>query len=383
MHDTKIPLGPHHPLMEEPEHLRLYVKGEEVIDTEFFLGYNHRGIEKIAETRTYDKVLYLVERICGICSNAHNTAFTRAVENASGLEPNDRAKQIRSIVTELERIQSHLLWFGTQSHALGFDTMFNYSLTYREDALDILEKISGNRAHYGLSEFGGTKRDINKETQEKMKKKLKKIKENTEYMKRRLMSNEPHIQRLKKVGKISKKKAKELGVVGPVARGSGIKIDTRKQDKHDAYEEVDFKVITEKEGDALARTKVRLNEVLESVRIINQLIPLTKGENRGKEEIKIDTPVKTFARSEAPRGENFHYLHTGEKTPKRLRIRPPTYANFMVLPNMIKGGKIADAPASVMSIDPCFSCTDRACVIDTETDEEKMQTFHDLVDRED
>lgn len=380
MHDTKIPLGPYHPLLKEPEHLRIYIEGEEIVDTEFFLGYNHRGIEKIAETRSYDKILYLVERICGICSNAHNSAFSKAVERAAGLEANERAKRIRGIVGELERIQSHLLWFGTNSHSLGFDTMFMHSMTYREEALNLLEKISGSRLHYGLADFGGVKKDLNKETQGKIKENTKSIKENTERIYEELMSNEPYIDRLKNVAKISKKRAEELGIVGPVARGSGIKRDTRKTDEYDAYPLVDFEVKTEKKGDALARTKVRLKEILESVRIIDQLLELPDQDPKGEDEIELEEK-KVLARAEAPRGENLHYLHAKKGKPERLRIRPPTYANFIALPEMVTGGKIADAPAAVMSIDPCFSCTDRALIIDTETGEEKLQDFHQMVER--
>ncbi len=378
MHDTKIPLGPYHPLLKEPEHLRIYVEGEEVVDTEFFLGYNHRGIEKLATTKTYDKNVHLLERICGICSNAHNSAFTKAVERSTGLEAPERAKYIRSIVGELERIQSHLLWFGTLSHSLGFDTKFMHSMTCREKALDLLEKISGSRVHYGLSEFGGVKKDIGKETQKQIKDKIGKIKGKTEEMHEEIMSNNPYLERLEEVGELPEKRARELGVVGPVAKGSGIERDTRKTDEYDAYPLIDFKVITRKKGDCLARTQVRLEEIKEGVRIINQLLPLPKGEYRGEDTVQPEED-RIGARAEAPRGENFHYLHTGKRTPKRLRIRPPTYANFTALPEMVTGGDIGDAPATVMSIDPCFSCTDRACVIDTEEDEEEVKTFHEIL----
>ncbi|MFW5902980.1 MAG: nickel-dependent hydrogenase large subunit, partial [archaeon] len=255
MHDTKIPLGPFHPLTKEPEQLKIYVKDKKVVDTEFFLGYNHRGIEKIAENRTYDKVLYLVERICGICSNAHNSAFSHAVEKAAGLEPNERAKKIRGIVAELERIQSNLLWLGTQSHFLEHDDLFKQAMTDREVSLELLEKISGKRIHYGLAEFGGVKTDMNKETMREIKKKTDVIEENTKDIYEEVMSRESYVDRLKGVAKLSRKRAKELGVVGPVARASGLKIDSRKDNGYDAYPLVDFKVMTDKKGDALARTE--------------------------------------------------------------------------------------------------------------------------------
>jgi len=381
MHDTKIPLGAFHPLTKEPEQLKIYVKDKKVMDTEFFLGYNHRGIEKIAENRTYDKVLYLVERICGICSNAHNSAFSHVVEESAGLEANDRAKKIRGIVAELERIQSHLLWLGTQSHYLEHDDLFKQAMNDRETSLDLLEKISGKRIHYGLAEFGGVKTDMNKETIKEIEKKTDLIEENAKEIYEEVMSRESYVNRLKGVAELSKKRAKELGVVGPVARASGIKMDSRKDKAYDAYPLVDFEVITDNKGDALARTEVRIKEIMESNRLINQFLEMPDQNPRGETEATLEEK-RTTAQIEAPRGENFHYLHSGERTPKRLSIRPPTYANFMALPEMTIGERIKNAPLAVISIDPCFSCADRALIVNTETQEEKLKDFHEIIEKE-
>ncbi len=379
MHDTKIPLGPYHPLTEEPEQLKIYVKDKKVVDTEFFLGYNHRGIENISENKKYDEVLYIVERICGICSNAHNSAFSKAVERAAGLEATERAKRIRSIVAELERIQSNMLWFGTQSHFLEHDDLFKETMEYREKALDLLEKISGRRLHYGLADFGGVKDDINKETQQKLKKKINKLRERTEEIYKETMSREDYAERLNGVAELSKKRARELGVVGPVARASGLERDARKVNEYDAYPLIDFEVKTKKGCDALARTEVRLEEIIEGTRIIDRLLDLPDQEVKGVDEIEIDEEGRTTAKIEAPRGENFHYLHAGKNRPKRLSIRPPTYANFMAIPEMTIEERIKEAPLAVISIDPCFSCTDRALIVNTETGEEELQDFHDLL----
>ncbi len=383
MHNLQIPLGSYHPLMKDPEHFKIYLQDGKIVDTDLFIGYNHRGIEKLAEMKTYDKLPYLIERICGICSNAHSSAISRAVENAAGIEPNKKARYIRSVVAELERIQSHLLWFGTQSHSLGFDELFKDSLTCREHPLDLLEKISGSRIHYGLSEFGGTKKDITPEKQGVLKKELGEIRALTEAMKEDFSSNEQYTHKLENIGVLSKKKAGEIGVVGPVAKASGINLDMRLNGVNGAYSEIDFEAITRKKGDCLSRTEVRLDDIIQSIEIIEQLLPIPKGKHRGKGRIEIDEPIKTIGRAEAPRGENFHYLHAGKKKPLRLRIRPPTYANFMCLHEMAMNGKIADAPAIVISIDPCFNCTDRMCVIDLDENTEKVRTFHEIVEGKD
>lgn len=380
MHDTSIPLGPYHTVLKEPEHLKLYVEEKEVVDAELYLGYNHRGIERISETKSYDKVLHLIERICGICSNAHNSALTKTIERAAGLEPNEKAKRIRSIVEELERIQSHLLWFGTYSHSLGFQEIFLEVMDYRENPLEVLEKISGSRVNYGLSEFGGVKRDITEETAKETRKKMKKVKGKVKNTLQKLMSNQDYLDNLKEVAILKEKEARETGVVGPVARASNVKRDTRKDEPYDWYPEIDWEMKTKKKGDALARAKLRLEEVIESTRIIDQLLELPDQNHRGKEKVKIHEDKKKSARVEAPRGENLHYLHAGEKRPKRLRIRPPTYANFHPLPEMVKGEDVRDVPAAALSIDPCFSCTDRACIVDSNTGEEEVKTFHEIVE---
>lgn len=381
MHDTSIPLGPYHAVLKEPEHLRIYLEGEEIVNAELYLGYNHRGIEKIAETRPYDKVLYLLERICGICSNAHNSAFSKAVERAAGLNPTEKAKRIRGVIEELERIQSHLLWFGTYSHSLGFQGVFKDTMRYRETPLNILEKISGSRIHYGISEFGGVKKDITEETSKQLKKDVKKIKSRIENAYQELVSNQEYIDSLKNVAVLSKKEAEETGVVGPLARASGLEMDVRKDEPYDWYPEIDWEVKTMKEGDALARAKLRLKEAVESTIIIEELLELPKQNHRGGMNVKVKEGRTVTARVEAPRGENVHYLRTGKTKPERLRIRPPTYANFHPLPDMMIGEDVRDLPAAALSIDPCFSCADRACIVDSDTGKEDIKTFHEIVDK--
>lgn len=379
MHDTSIPLGPYHASLKEPEHLKVHLEGEEIVKAELYLGYNHRGIERISETRSYDKVIYLLERICGICSNAHNSAFSKAVEKAAGLEPSEKAKRIRCVTEELERIQSHLLWYATYSHSLGFQETFKETMKYRELPLQMLEKISGSRIHYGISEFGGVKKEITEGTAKQLRKKMKEVSEKARVSHEDLMSNEEYVESLKDVATLSRKRAKETGVVGPLARASGVKRDVRKNDPYDGYPELDWEMKTRKTGDSLARARLRLEEVVESTRIIDQLFEVPNQNYRGKMKVELEEGKISTARVEAPRGENVHYLHAEKLKPKRLRIRPPTYANFHALPEMMVGENVRDLPAAALSIDPCFSCADRACIVNSDTGKEEIKTFHEIV----
>ena len=157
---TIIPIGPYHPLQEEPELFKLYCEGEIVKDIEWETGYNHRGIEKINESKTFDQVFFVVERVCGICSTSHPFAYANAMEELAKAEIPDRAKYIRTIIGELERLHSHLLWVGLAGHFLGYNTVFMWAWKYREIILDLFERITGNRNNYAMFRIGGVRRDI-------------------------------------------------------------------------------------------------------------------------------------------------------------------------------------------------------------------------------
>lgn len=380
MHGShSIPLGPYHPLLKEPEHVKIFVRGENIINAELALGYNHRGIEKLFESRPYHKAIFLAERICGICSIAHASCFTNLVEKTLNVEVSERAKAIRSIAGELNRIHSHLLWFSVLMHSLGFETLFMHAMAFREPVLNALERMTGGRIHYSLYEYGGVRRDLTFKTVKEIRKTLHQLKKNTRLLFEEFNSHSILIERLKGVGKLKKEKAIELGVVGPTLRGSNVKSDLRKDEPYEAYERVDFNVITEKGSDSLARALVRFKEIEESIHIIEQLLEsLPAGPVRGNMNIKVKPGLKECFHVEAPRGENFHYLITGKLTPERLRVRPPTYANFAALPALLKGHFIADAPAAIMSIDPCFSCTDRAVVINLNSGKKQVKEFREL-----
>jgi len=355
-----IPIGPQHPALKEPESFRFTVDGEVIVDAEVRLGYNHRGIEKACESRPYMQCLYLIERICGICSHTHATAFAQGVEKLLGLEVPRRALYIRTLVGELERIHSHLLWLGVAGHEVGFDTLFMYSWRDREAVQDILEIISGNRVNYGINTIGGVRRDIDAEQSAKILALLDPLTQRTNYYANVVQSESTFVGRVKGVGVLPKDVALELGTVGPQARGSGLTMDVRKDDPYAAYGEIPFEVATSDLSDVLGRAIVRVLELLESYKIIHYtLTHMPDG------PITIKAPKKVpegeaVSRYEAPRGENLHYIKSnGTEMPERVKVRAPTLANIPSLMHILKGSYVADIPIITAAIDPCFSCTDR------------------------
>lgn len=365
MPKVEVPFGPYHPALGEPEYFRVVLDGETIVNIDFDLGYNYREIERKVLTFTWPKAIVLLGRICGICSSAHTQAFGMAFEKINSIEVPKKAHFVRTIGAELERIHSHLLWLGLLGENAGFDTLFMKAWGTREHALNMLENISGKRIHYNYVRYGGLYRDINREKIRFLKSELSEMKKKYADTDELFRSNELMDDRLRGTGRLTKKQAKAFGVVGPTARGSGIRMDVRKDVPYSAYEEMEFKVPVEQGGDSYARAIVRLDEIWESISIIEQSISMMP-----KKKIEPAKPVYVSKEGEvsqvveAPRGENFHYLKSGVQTPKFFRARPPTFANIVAVPTMLKGGTMSDVPIVISSIDPCFACTDRVIVID-------------------
>lgn len=361
MSEIKIPVGPQHPALKEPASFNLTLEGERIIDAEVKLGYNHRGIEKACESRNYIQCIYLIERICGICSHSHSTCFVQTVEEVAGVEAPPRAQYIRTIIGELERVHSHLLWLGVAGHEVGFDTLFMYAWRDREAVMDLLALISGNRVNYGINTIGGVRRDINPEQGQKILSALNLLTARTEYYIKAATGEPTFMGRLAGVGKLPAEVAMSLGAVGPTARGSGIARDIRKDDPYAAYRNLTVNVITDNHSDVLGRTIVRVFELLESYKMLRFLV-----ENLPDGPLTVKVPRKIPAgeavtRYEAPRGEDIHYIRAnGTDMPERVKVRAPTLANLASIRESLRGGFLADFPIVVAAIDPCFSCTDRA-----------------------
>jgi len=364
--EVGIPVGPYHPALHEPEYFELFVEGEKVVDVAYRGFHVHRGIEKLAESPrfTYKQVPFLAERICGICGFVHSTCYVMAVEKAAGIEVPERAEFIRSIVLEVERLHSHLLWLGVAAHLLGYDAGFMHAWRIRERVMVLAEHLTGSRKTYGINLIGGVRKDIEVDKIDKTMKTVASIKEEFGKLVEAMLSVPQIKSRASKTGVLSRSEARALSVVGPVARASGLYRDIRKDYPYLAYRRVSFKVPLYTEGDNLARLLVRVDEVFESLEIIKQLVDSLPGGGISVEEYEIPAGRKAVAAVEAPRGEDVHFIITDVGRPYRWRVRAPTYQNIPALRAMLRGAPLADAPLTIASIDPCFSCTDRVVVYD-------------------
>ncbi len=356
----KIIIGPQHPALIEPEKLSVTVAGEIVTNVEPRLGYVHRGIEKAAESRTYQKDVYLVERICGICNSAHARTFAAAVEQILNLDVPPRAKYIRTVTLELNRLTSHLLSLGHACLEMGYDTLFQFFWRDREPIMDLIELTTGNRVYSSMINIGGVRRDLNPADFPKITMVLEDLRKKVPGYRETYHNNKSIRLRMEGVGKLTKEDAKKFCVVGPVARAAGLHIDVRKDAPYEAFNEISFNEIVYTEGDAWARMNVRMDEIEESINIIEYALDhLPTGPIRATVP-RVVPAGEGIAAIEAPRGELFYYVKSnGTPNPDRVKVRTPTYAN---LPSFLKtavGQNLADCPVNFVSLDPCFSCTDR------------------------
>ena len=376
---TTVPIGPYHPLQEEAEFFQLLVDGERVVDINMRLGFNHRGIEKLSQSKTYDQIPFLVERICGICSASHPLAYVQAVEEIVGCEVPERALYLRTLVNELERLHSHLLWVGLAGHFLGYNTVWMWAWKYREPVLDILEKTTGSRINYANAKVGGVRRDISPDLYDEINRAMDELVPPVEMVTRAVLDDPVIGARTKGVGILTNEQARRWGATGPTARGSGLAIDVRRDDPYAAYDRLDWKVITQDAGDVFAKAVVRLLECFESIKMVKQCVSdMPPGPiDAGVREIPEGQGV---GRVEAPRGETFHYVRSdGSNYPVRHKVRAPSFVNIPSFNASVVGGTISDATITLASVDPCYSCTERtAVVVDKATGRETM-TFADMV----
>ncbi|MCE5196227.1 MAG: nickel-dependent hydrogenase large subunit [Negativicutes bacterium] len=362
-----VPIGPQHPSLEEPATFTITLEGEKVTNAIIGIGYNHRGLEKACESRNYIRDLYIIERVCGICSHIHSTAFCMAIEELSGISVPKRAEYIRVVVAELERLHSHLLWLGIAFHEIGFDTMFMYTWRNREKVLNLLATVGGNRVNYGVNTFGGVRRDFDEVINGEILSTVEVLEEEIKSYLHLALSESTLAARLVGVGKLSYEDAIRFGAVGPVARAAGIAEDMRVIEPFGAYKDFPLKVATDQGADVYGRTVVRILEMQESLRIIRLCI-----KNLPDGPITVRAPRRVAAgealiRLEAPRGEVIHYVRSnGSDMPDRVRVRAPSQANWHGMRHMLEGGNLADVPITIAAIDPCYSCTDRAIIIHSE-----------------
>ena len=363
-HKAHIPIGPYHPLQEEPEFYKLVVEGEKVVDVDVRIGYNHRGIEKISESKSFDQSIFIVERICGICSSSHPIACVQAIEDIADIEVPERALYIRTITQELERLHSHLLWVGLAGHFLGYNTVFMWAWKYREPVCDIMETVTGNRQSYAMMKVGGVRRDIEKDHIPYILKRLDELLPKLDMIKGAVLDDPVLHARLKGVGILTKEDAIDYSALGPTSRASGIDADVRRDHPYAAYDRIEWNVITQKEGDVFAKAVVRILEMYESINIIRQCLEKMKPGpiDSNPKEVPVGEGIGNV---EAPRGECFHYIKSdGTNSPVRHKVRAPTYMNFPTFRETVIGETISDATIILAAIDPCYCCTERMLIVD-------------------
>ncbi len=373
-----LTVGPTHPAFKEPMRLYFRVEGEKVVSTEIDMGYTHRAIEWVATKRNFIQILYLMERVCGICSSTHPNTYSLSIENISGIDPPPRAKYIRSIMNELERLHSHLLWVGVAAHEIGFDTAFYYTWNIREKVLDTLENITGNRINYAIMTIGGVRRDI-KENQFKLLREVVGYYREVYDRAYDMFLNDLSVRaRIENVGILTPKDAKELCAVGPTARASGIRKDVRCDYPISAYADMDWlepmvpETVGKKAvGDLYDRTLVRILEVKQSCDIIEWCLdrmpsgPILVEENANKMINRLKkVEGDGLGRYEGPRGECTHYNLLDKKDgPVLMKIKASTFSNITAWEPMFDNAEIADIPIIMSGIDPCIACADRMTFI--------------------
>ncbi len=363
MPEVVVPVGPQHPALKEPVNFKVVADGETIVRLELDVSYNHRGIEKAAESRDFVRVVPLLERVCGICSHSHTTVFVKGIEEAMKLQVPPRAQYIRTVLAELERMHSHFLWLGVAAHEVGFNTLFMWAWRDREAIQDTMEELTGNRVNHGINEVGGVRRDVTPEQVQTALKRLPRLEERIAKYTEMVANEETMLLRFKGVGKLTHEQALKLGPVGPTARASGVDYDVRKDDPYIAYADVPWKVVTDTNGDVYGRTLVRIGELQESLNIVRHCL-----ENLPAGPIRAAPPRaapkgEVLSRYEAPRGELVHFIRTNNTDKvERLDIRTPTLANWTSVAVSLVNQNLADIPVIVAAIDPCLSCTSRITI---------------------
>ncbi|MEM4657356.1 MAG: nickel-dependent hydrogenase large subunit [Candidatus Methanosuratincola sp.] len=386
-YQTLIPIGPYHPGVIEGQIVYVKVEGEQVVAADIKTGFHHRGIMKLIEQRGYNKGAFIAERVCGICSAAHGLAYITCTENLYEAEVPDRALYIRTLLVELNRMHSHLLWVGVVADVIGWKTGFMLTWGLRERVMDIIEAITGNRVNYGIWRMGGVSRDVPQELAEKAKRTVDDLRDECAKL-LMLVADHPVVKsRLIGVGPLTKAQAYDGGAVGPVARASNWKIDVRADNPpHAVYDPkvISWEIITDDHCDTFGRTLVRVKELLVSCGIVSQCLEYlakTTGEIRIKPKT-VPLGAEAVGLNEAPRGELAYYIRASDKDsslPHSIRIRTPSYRNNAIIPLMLVGSNLADVPVVMGSTDQCLACTDRLEIINERDGSRKSMTWDQLV----
>jgi len=356
-------LGPQHPSTHGVLRVLLDLDGEFIIKADPIIGYGHRGHEKMGENRTYKQFMPNSSRMDYLSGMLFNHGFALAVEKLSGIEVPERAKYIRTICAEMNRISSHLLWFGTYVMDLGGFTPFLYAFDDREQILDILDSVSGSRLTYSYCRFGGVCKDVGTDFVDRTRAFVKRLLSRFPDYHNLVTKNIIFIHRTRGVGVVTQEQARQFGVTGPNLRATGIEYDVRKAEPYEIYDRFDFNVPVGSKGDALDRYNVRLEEMVQSCRIIEQALDqMPKGDYHNESAaFKVRPPKgEVYFAVESARGQTGYYLVSdGSAFPYRCHIRVPSFGNLHVLTDVLKGTLVADAISILGSIDVVIPEIDR------------------------
>ncbi len=379
----EVPVGPQHPAVHEPILLKVYASGEEVVRVEINTGYNHRGIEKLAEKNSFYRDIFIVGRVCGICNGVHANCYVRALEQILDKDPPQRAKYLRTLVMELERIHSHILILAIMAEILGYETLFMHMMKDRELVMKAKEIVTGNRVIADYNMVGGVRRDLDTLKTERILDLLKRLRPRVEYYMRVFEEDVTIRKRLMGVGKITPNEITSYSLLGPIARGSSISTDARHHDKYEAYGDVPYRLVVRKELDSWGRSMVRFEETLNSIEMSEYILThLPQGEAVVDEKrLPRRFPEgEAFTRVEAPRGELTYYvLSKGGDKPYRVKIRTPSFTNIINSGFVYLNHTIADVPVILVSFDPCISCMERVTVVDLVSGERKKVPMKQVV----
>ncbi|HID79563.1 MAG TPA: proton-conducting membrane transporter [Aquifex aeolicus] len=355
-----VPFGSQHIAIPEPIRFIFTTENEIIKSVSVDFGYVHRGIEKACMTRyKYTQVPYVVARVCGLCAVSQATAYCMAIESLMDIEIPERAKYLRIIVHEMDRIHSHLFAIAHLSEAAGYENLFMRVMRDREFVMECLEILTGNRIQADYSTIGGVNRDLTKEVYEILKPRLDEL-ERRLYELKEIFERDYTLQKKwKGIGVITLEMAQKYNAVGPVARASGLATDCRVEFEYLPYKELDYKMVLYQEGDVWARNMVRLDETLVSIRVLKNAIDnLPEGDIKVK--VKGNPKGEALIRWEAPRGELLYYVKgNGKSVLERLRIKTPTFSVIPVMKELYYNQPYAFVPDITISFDPCLSCSAR------------------------
>jgi energy-converting hydrogenase B subunit N len=361
--ETEITMGPVHSAAIEPYRVRLFVEDEIVRDAEINIGINHRGIERIMEGLPVEKANSLTEKICGICSNVHIWNSVLVAEKALEIDVPERARYIRIIMAELERLHSHMLYLAHGCEVLGHETFAMRLFYIRETVMELLRMIGGNRVQYGISIIGGIRPrcDLDTIRIQKIKEGMDTVETKITEFADRFVSDIMIMSRITGVGTLPQEDAIKLGTSGPTLRATGVSKDLRQDMKE--YEPFEFDVITQDDGDVKSNLLVRVFEILEATKIIRQAIAqITEGKITNRSWEMNDAPI-TKSYIEAPRGTLYHSYAIEDGRVRHSIVRTPSITNIGAMQYACVGHHITDAQLAIVQCDLCFTCTDRAIKI--------------------